>query len=84
MTTCIRCHRPLKRPTESGMGSTCAKKVKAIPEHDCDLFGYELDKAVESAHERVKRHIAATTAEAHIALRRQFREARVRAGVWSK
>ena len=27
MTVCIRCHRPLKQPTETGMGPVCSVDV---------------------------------------------------------
>jgi hypothetical protein len=79
MTVCSRCHRPLRNPPVNGMGPTCAKRAPAIPEHGCDLFGYDIDKGCEAARERIGRHIAAFTAEAHIAVRRAFQQARVRA-----
>lgn len=85
MTTCIRCHRPLKRPSESGMGPVCAKKagVEPVREHERDLFGYDLEKAHRAALYRVNVLIESLTAEAHAAVRKSFREARVLLGVWA-
>lgn len=40
MTRCIKCHRPLKAPTPTGMGSTCASRyAQPVPAHERDLFG---------------------------------------------
>lgn len=83
MTTCIRCHRPLKRPTETGMGPVCAKATKAQAlVHERDLFGYEIDKAVEAALFRVELRIAVTAAEARKAVSRAFHRARVELLGW--
>jgi hypothetical protein len=78
MTTCTRCHRPLKRPTETGMGAVCSKKAKAqpVPAHERDLFGYELDKAVRAAQYRVQVHIDGMAAAAYISVAHDFRRAR--------
>lgn len=86
MTHCIKCHRTLKRPTPTGMGAVCARKAnaQAVPAHERDLFGYEIDKAVHAARYRVQVHIESMAAEAYIAVRDEFRQARVRLGVWSK
>lgn len=80
MTTCTRCHRPLKRPTETGMGPVCAKASKAqpVPAHDRDLFGFEVEKGIAAARYRVQVQIEASAAEAYIAVAHQFRAARER------
>ena len=80
MTHCIRCHRPLKRPTETGMGEVCARKAKEVPvpDHERDLFGYDIEKAVQAARYRLSVFIGTATVDAHIAVRRGFRAARER------
>jgi len=85
MTTCISCHRPLKRPTETGMGPVCARaaRVVPVPAHDRDLFGYYIDKAVHAARYRLEVAVESAAAEAVMATRAAFREARVRLGVWA-
>lgn len=30
MTRCIKCHRPLKAPTPTGMGPVCARAVMGV------------------------------------------------------
>ena len=79
MTTCIRCHRPLKRPTATGMGPVCAKAAgaQAVPDHERDLFGYDIDKAVTAARYQLQVLIGSMAVEAHQAVKRQFHEARV-------
>jgi hypothetical protein len=81
MTHCIRCHRPLKRPTPSGMGPVCEKASKPAPEYERDLLGYDIDKACEVARERIAIVIESLAVDAQIALRRAFRQARARLGV---
>lgn len=83
MTTCIRCHRPLKHPTETGMGAVCARKAKAVavPAHERDLFGYDIEKAVHAARYRLQVFIDGAAVEALVAVRRGFREARERRGL---
>lgn len=78
MTTCIRCHRPLKHPTETGMGAVCARKVKAVPvpAHERDLFGYDIEKAVHAARYRLEVHVAVLAEDARQAVRREFAAAR--------
>lgn len=80
MTHCIRCHRPLKRPTETGMGEVCARKAKEVPvpDHERDLFGYSIERAVAAAEYRIGVHIAVLVEDAHQAMRRSFRAARER------
>lgn len=82
MTRCIRCHRPLKRPTESGMGRICETRSAPAPVHERDLFGFDIDKAVQAAQHRLAVHIESMTVEARVAVRVAFRRARVRLGVW--
>lgn len=54
MTICLRCHRPLKRPTESGLGPVCARAVMPAPAADePDLFE-DIDFSVIRANARVK------------------------------
>ena len=80
MTHCIRCHRPLKHPTATGLGPVCERKAKAVPvpAHERDLFGYDVDKAVHHAKYQLQIHIAVLTEDAHQAIRRGFRDARER------
>lgn len=81
MTICSRCHRPLKRPTATGMGPVCSKTAARPPEHERDLFGYDVDKAAEAALFRVHLRIAVMTQEARKAVRDRFEQARIRLGV---
>lgn len=81
MTTCIKCHRPLKRPTETGMGRVCAAKfAKPIEPAELDLFGYDIEKAAQAAMQRLHIHIEAMAAEARASLRQAFKQASARAG----
>lgn len=77
MTVCIRCHRPLKQHTETGMGPVCARAARAqvVPEYERDLFGYDIDKAVHAAQYRLQVHIDSMAAEASMALRASHRAA---------
>ena len=79
MTVCVKCHRPLKAPTPTGMGSTCARKAKAVAPaaHERDLFGYSIDAAVSAALGRLQVHIESMAAEAHMEVRKGFHRARV-------
>jgi hypothetical protein len=83
--SCIRCHRPLKLPTETGMGRVCAKASRAqpVPAYERDLFGYDLAKAQEAAVYRVRVRIETMTVAAQMAVRRQAAAARRRLGVWA-
>ena len=80
MTHCINCGRTLKNATETGMGPVCARRAKAVPvpDHDRDLFGYDIEKAVQAAQYRVGVHIAVMAEDASQAVRRGFRAARER------
>ena len=76
MTHCAHCHRPMKHPTESGLGPVCAKKNPPPPVVERDLFGYDTAAAAHAARERVGLHVDALAAEAHAAVRAGFRRVR--------
>lgn len=79
MTVCLRCHRPLKRPTESGLGPVCAKAP--TPEVCRDLFGYDIERAAVGAMARVLESILMNTKAQQAEIRRGFIQARARLGV---
>lgn len=81
LTICLRCHRPLKRPTESGYGPVCAKAVEPVHEVECDLFGFDIEAAALAAQERLSQFIAGRAALAKHEIHRDFYEARQRLGV---
>lgn len=85
MTVCIRCHRPLKAPTATGMGPVCARAARAQEPvaHERDLFGYDTEKAAQAALERMAIFVEVSAANAHMAVRRQFADARVRLLGWA-
>lgn len=83
MTHCIRCRRPLKRPTLTGMGPVCARASTPVPDHERDLFGFDVQKATAAALYRLTVLIEVQTVEAQMAIQRAFRRARVELGVWS-
>lgn len=84
MTVCIRCHRPLKWPSPTGMGPVCASRAaKPVPAHEPDLWGYDIAKGEEAARYRLQVLIEGLAAEAHVAVRHQAAAARRRLGVWS-
>ncbi|HWH73077.1 MAG TPA: hypothetical protein VNV16_02300 [Methylibium sp.] len=72
----------MKRATESGMGPVCERRSAPLPTYERDLLGYDVDRAVEVARERVRIVIESAVVEAHIQVRRQFVAARKRLGVW--
>lgn len=78
MTICLRCHRPLKNPTESGYGRVCAKLAKPVPDVDIDLFGYDVEAATEAARARLVEFIAFQAWQAHRAVSDGFLDARKR------
>lgn len=78
MTICLRCHRPLKHPTESGLGPVCAKNAQPTQEVKPDLFGYDIEAAALAASERVHERISALAETAHFLIRRDFKDARKR------
>lgn len=77
MTVCVKCHRPLKAPTPTGMGPVCSRRAQAqpVPVHERDLFGYEIEKAALAARYRLQVHIDSMAAEASMAMRASYREA---------
>lgn len=85
MTHCIKCRRPMKHATPTGMGPVCAKAAgKPVPtEHDRDLFGYDTAKAEQAARERLRVWIEVLTLDVEMANRQAFRLARVERGVWA-
>lgn len=82
MTHCIRCHRPLKRPSASGMGRICESRSTPLPQYERDLLGYDVDRACEVARERIGIAIEAATVDALMATRKAFAQAKKRLGVW--
>lgn len=83
MTRCIKCHRPLKHATASGMGPVCGKTAKPTPTHERDLFGFNVALAAEAATVRVRVRIEVLAIEALMNLRGEFAAARRRRGVWA-
>lgn len=83
MTTCLRCHRPLKNPAINGMGPVCAKASPPLSEVSRDLFGYEIELAAHAALVRLEFFIAIRTARERHAIGVEFSEARKRLGVTS-
>lgn len=73
---CQRCGRGMQAASPTGMGSTCARLARSMAQADRDLFGYDLDMAQKVALARVGLHIFSMTAEAHLAVRDNFRAAR--------
>lgn len=82
MTICLRCHRPLKRPTESGFGPVCAKAFQPVPDVERDLFGYDIEAAALAAQERLAEFIAVRCAVARHEIRYSFLAARVKLRSW--
>lgn len=68
------------------MGAVCAKKARAIVPAvvEPDLFGYDLDKAVDAARQRLAVAIDVAAAAAQMAIRREFHLARVRLLGWKE
>jgi hypothetical protein len=77
MTVCVKCHRPLKAPTPTGMGPVCSRRAQAqpVPAHERDLFGYDIDKAVHAALYRLQVEIKSMEATASMELRASYRVA---------
>lgn len=81
---CIRCHRPMKHASASGMGRVCtAKEGIVIPAIGRDLFGYDVPAAAAAASERVRIHIEMLYVDACISLRHEAAAARRRLGIWA-
>jgi hypothetical protein len=81
---CIKCHRKLTREPIDGMGPRCFAKAgkPAIPAHERDLFGFDIEKAATSASLRTRVLVNVLAAQARIDLRDAFAAARRRLGVW--
>lgn len=81
---CLKCHRPLKHSTPSGLGPVCGKAAKPIPEVDRDLFGYDVAAAAQAAVERLRVHVQGAAINAVMDMRHEFAAARRRLGVWAR
>jgi len=83
MTRCTNCGRRMKAASPTGLGPVCARRAKAVPvpDHDRDLFGYDIERAVSAAQQRIGVHIAVMAEDASQAVRRGFRAARERVGL---
>ena len=81
MTRCIKCHRPLKHASETGMGPVCAKRAQPIPTVERDLFGYSISEAVASANIRLAYQVEVAADLARWAVRDAYVAARRRLGV---
>mgnify|MGYP000343684747 CR=1 FL=1 len=81
MTHCARCHRPLRKPTETGFGPVCVKKIAPPATVERDLFGYDTEAAAASANAWVAAYVEALAAGHRADLRAQFKEARMALGV---
>lgn len=80
MTTCLRCHRPMKYPTVSGFGPVCVKRVQPVKAIERDLFGYDIEAAALSAQVRLMEFIGGRAALSRHAIREAFQDARQRLG----
>lgn len=82
---CIRCGRFCKHSSPTGMGPVCEKlsSAKPVPAHERDLFGYDPAKGELAALYRVRVLVDSMAAEAHMAIEKSFRAARVRLKVWA-
>lgn len=83
MTTCLRCHRPLKNPSIGGLGPVCAKAATPVPDVERDLFGYDIEAAALAAQARLAEFIDLRAELAKFQIRRDFGDARRRLGVWA-
>lgn len=83
MTICLRCHRPLKNPTESGYGRVCEKLAEPVPEVERDLFGCDIEAAALAAQARLVQFIELKATESKWLIKIAFRGARIRLGVRS-
>ena len=81
---CIRCHRPLRLPTTTGMGPVCSKVARAVAPNleEPDLFGYDITKAVQAAKERVRIGVLQAVATARMETLRESRASHVRLLGW--
>jgi hypothetical protein len=84
MIRCIRCHRPMKHASDSGMGPRCFAVVgKPVAAVDRDLFGYDVPAAASAAIERLRVCIESLALKAVMAVRHEAAAARRRLGVWA-
>jgi hypothetical protein len=60
----------------------CASQPPLPPPHERDLFGYDIDKAVDAALQRLSVQLESAAIDVHMALRRSFRQSRVRLLGW--
>jgi hypothetical protein len=69
----------MKHATETGMGRVCEQKarVTAPVAHERDLFGFDVERAVRAARERLAVQVASAVAEAHMEVKRQAHALRV-------
>ena len=65
----------MKHATPTGLGPVCARRAAPA---ERDLFGFDVDKAVTAASQRVRTRIVVAAAEAAIDIARGFSAARVR------
>lgn len=66
------------------MGPVCTRRsAPAVPGHERDLFGYDIEKATSAAMYRLGVCIESAAAEAAIEIRHEFAAARRLLGVWS-
>lgn len=75
MTICQRCHRPLSKPTESGMGRVCEKLALPAPEVERDLFGYDVAAAALVAQAKQALWLDARVFQAQRELDAEFKAA---------
>ncbi len=75
MIICLRCHRPLKRPTESGFGPVCAKAVVPVADVECDLFGFDEAAAAALAQARQALWLDARVAQERREVAAEFKAA---------
>jgi hypothetical protein len=83
MSYCVRCHRPLRLPSVDGYGPVCRKTIQPIPVCDRDLFGYDIERGVTAAIERLRVCIESLAVDALMAVRHEAAAARRRLGVWA-
>jgi hypothetical protein len=74
---CSQCHRPMLHATPDGIGPVCRKKAGSACD-ERDLFGFDIDRAIAAARDRVKAFIDSRTRAAKWAARDGFRAARER------
>lgn len=78
MTVCLRCRRPLKNPTPTGLGPVCAKVGQSLGPGERDLFPYDIDRMVHEARLRLEAFIHASAERHQHAISVAFAEATIR------